>query len=1220
MKRQKLLNKRILALALSAAMVFAQADSYAVLAAAPEISGEEVGYDESQSVLTEDLEAEESGTEETDLSDDSTEAETTGGEGETTGGEGETTGGEGETTGGEGETTGGEGATPGGEGETTGGEGETTGGEGEENGTKQEVFISAVNIANKEYDGQAVSYTGSPVVKDSDENIITDVTISCSYTGTLANGSVYEKPTEAPSQAGSYTLTVTISESDKYTAEAVSCSFEITPKAITITAPSLSIKTGEALPELSSLTATIEGLLNGDTVQLQFKYGTNNISSKAEGTYDIIPYDADAGNNYSITYVNGTLTITKAEIVHEGASKDKKLTWTIDEVGKLTVKGIGNYPTIRNEESNETYIVPEWYQWKDTIKSAEVSVSGITSTAYMFGSCSKLESIDLTDLDTGMVKDMEGMFEGCASLTSLDLSCFDTSQVTNMSDMFYCPILTSLDLSSFDTGNVTNMNSMFAGCRSLTGLDLSGFDTGKVTDMEDMFLNCNSLIDLDISSFNTSKVKSMKSMFDNCSSLETLDLRSFNISSIKSMDYMFSCCRSLTSLDLSSFDMRSIKGDYDEEFGFYDYLELFFHCYSLSYIRTPKNCRIYVGLYNTSENPNVKWYDTSGEEYGELPTNLSTSIDIYKEGYPGDGNGTKRVVFISGINISSMVYNGQRAECSGTAVVMDSDKNKITDAILEYAYSGTLADGTPYVGTTAPSDVGKYKLVIKTESNDYSGQVSYSFRIKPRTVVISADSFSIEKGEKLPVLTNQYKVSGLLAGDELTVNPTLAYSEENISTDSSGRYAIIPSGASIGNNYSIKYEKGTLTVGDPDDDSSFEEEERTDLASLSCTIAPVKAKTYNGSAYEPALKVTVTENGKKKTLAEGADYRVLYEDNVNAGTAKVIIRGSGTYKGYKEASFTINPKAVKKLKVVTGGVAGSISADAVNNGSISLPVYVYDAGKLLTRGEDYTLTYDSLKKGTLTVKVKGVDGSNYTGEKKVKITVYEGASADKIINPENVNLNSYTAKYTGKAIKPAVEVNINGEVISNKNYKVQYQNNKNAGTAYVIVSGKGAYKGKVVTAFEITANTQRLFITNTIKTQTYKGKYVKPSVTVKAGNKKLKKNTDYVVTYKNNLHAGTATVTVTGKGNYTGTAVTTFTINPLKASKISVKGTWKDTNADGVKDGGALTVTYGKRLLKEGVDYTLEAGEIKKNKIKITLSAAEGSDFTGSVVKTLKIG
>ena len=59
-----------------------------------------------------------------------------------------------------------------------------------------------------------------------------------------------------------------------------------------------------------------------------------------------------------------------------------------------------------------------------------------------------------------------------------------------------------------------------------------------------------------------------------------------------------------------------------------------------------------------------------------------------------------------------------------------------------------------------------------------------------------------------------------------------------------------------------------------------------------------------------------------------------------------------------------------------------------------------------------------------------------------------------------------------------------------------------------------------------------------------------PTITVKYGKKALKKGTDYTVSYKNSKTIGTATVTVKGKGKYTGTAEATFKINP-KAIAIS---------------------------------------------------------------------
>ncbi|MCC8066959.1 MAG: Ig-like domain-containing protein [Clostridiales bacterium] len=66
----------------------------------------------------------------------------------------------------------------------------------------------------------------------------------------------------------------------------------------------------------------------------------------------------------------------------------------------------------------------------------------------------------------------------------------------------------------------------------------------------------------------------------------------------------------------------------------------------------------------------------------------------------------------------------------------------------------------------------------------------------------------------------------------------------------------------------------------------------------------------------------------------------------------------------------------------------------------------------------------------------------------------------------------------------------------------------------------------------------------------YNGKARKPSVTVKYDGTKLTRGTDYTVSYSNNKSAGTATVTVTGKGNYSGTVEKTFKIIP-KGTSIS---------------------------------------------------------------------
>lgn len=389
------------------------------------------------------------------------------------------------------------------------------------------------------------------------------------------------------------------------------------------------------------------------------------------------------------------------------------------------------------------------------------------------------------------------------------------------------------------------------------------------------------------------------------------------------------------------------------------------------------------------------------------------------------------------------------------------------------------------------------------------------------------------------------------------------------------------------------------------DDSRYPSDQRKSLKSVNAAIANIKSKVYDGNPYKPAVKVTANDGGRQITLAESTDYKVLYENNVNAGTGKVIVRGIGTYSGEITKEFSITRKPFKKLNIVTGGMAASAASD--------LPVYVYDGTKLLQKGADYTLSnLTDVKSTSAKVTVTAGKNSNYDGSVTVKITLYT-ADADKIINPDNVTLSANSASYTGKAVTsivPTVKIG-NATLEKNKHYKVQYKNNTKAGTALVIITGKGQYKGKVVKSFTITASKSKLTVRG-ISDKTYNGKLQKPTVTVLDGTKKLKVNKDYTVTYEKNLLAGKtasdkAIVKITGIGNYEGAYTeTTFTIQPQKMSKASFKADKKS----------GITLTYNKKLLTEGIDYTLTYGETKKGKVQVKITGI--NDFTGEMTKSVK--
>lgn len=315
--------------------------------------------------------------------------------------------------------------------------------------------------------------------------------------------------------------------------------------------------------------------------------------------------------------------------------------WNISSSGKLTITGIGD---VRHYNDGHT----EWYQYRDSITSAEINVIGMYNASGLFEGCSNLESVELSGFDTSSITDMSHMFYGCDSLTCIDVSGFDTSNVTDMSYMFHsCHNLTSLDLSNFDTSNVVNMGSMFSSCYNLTSLDLSnfgtsnvtnmhnmfdycqgltsidlsGFDTSKVTDMQGMFSNCEKLTNIDVSGFDTSNVTDMSFMFSDCSNLTSIDLSNFNTLEVKNMAGMFLSCTSLTSLDLSNFDVTNVAyADGMLEF-----------CY-LNTIYTPYNVIISIPL------PVVKfgdvWYRSNGVQVAELPQGLDRSVVLMKNKIP----------------------------------------------------------------------------------------------------------------------------------------------------------------------------------------------------------------------------------------------------------------------------------------------------------------------------------------------------------------------------------------------------------------------------------------------------------------------------------------------------------------------------------------------------------------------------------------------------------
>lgn len=171
---------------------------------------------------------------------------------------------------------------------------------------------------------------------------------------------------------------------------------------------------------------------------------------------------------------------------------------------------------------------------------------------------------------------------------------------------------------------------------------------------------------------------------------------------------------------------------------------------------------------------------------------------------------------------------------------------------------------------------------------------------------------------------------------------------------------------------------------------------------------------YDGRTKTP--DVTVVKNGT--TLKKGTDYTLSYQDNVNAGTAKVIVKGTGKYTGSASATFSIS-----RRELSDSGFSLSYS-ECTQTGKARKPAVKFNG--VLKNGTDYTVSYkNNVYTGKATAVIKGI--GNYTGT--VKKTY--------IIKPKREVLSSLKNIRTRKIIiKWKKDSKVSG-------YQLQYATNKN---------------------------------------------------------------------------------------------------------------------------------------------------------------------------------
>lgn len=105
---------------------------------------------------------------------------------------------------------------------------------------------------------------------------------------------------------------------------------------------------------------------------------------------------------------------------------------------------------------------------------------------------------------------------------------------------------------------------------------------------------------------------------------------------------------------------------------------------------------------------------------------------------------------------------------------------------------------------------------------------------------------------------------------------------------------------------------------------------------------------------------------------------------------------------------------------------------------------------------------------------KKVSGTKYMGTPKI---YYNWNNSSKNLKDATISLSidDYDSEYFGKAITPAVKVNIGSKVLKNgRDYTLKYSNNKKIGKATITIKGKGVYSGTIKKTFKIVPAKQEI--------------------------------------------------------------------------------------------------------------------------------------------------
>ena len=347
-------------------------------------------------------------------------------------------------------------------------------------------------------------------------------------------------------------------------------------------------------------------------------------------------------------------------------------------------------------------------------------------------------------------------------------------------------------------------------------------------------------------------------------------------------------------------------------------------------------------------------------------------------------------------------------------------------------------------------------------------------------------------------------------------------------------------------------------------------------------------------------------------LSKGRDYSIKYKDNINAGTARMIISGKGNYKGKCEVHFTIGRVPMEEYCTAEDLVLSTKARDKDKT-----PV-IHWGDKTLKHIKDFdmSMSFKELKQpGEYVITLTGRD--NFSGSIDIKATVREG------VDVRNLKVGKIAdQQYNGgMAVMPLVNITYKGKAVT-RGIDITYEDNFDTGKGYVVISGNGEvfngntyFAGSVKLPFNIVGkdiSEARI----SVKDAVYTGRSVIPEIKVKMGDHTLEEGEDYVAGFKYNRNVGEAYYYLRGRGRYSGKVTGHFEIMQCSLNDEDVDISLPQRVY--YEKGGPLpvpVVSHGNTLLRENRDYTVSySADIRAGRLfKVTLEGM--GNYKSRVIK-----